>query len=117
MEEFRVASISGDATQAELGGYPKGKTAPGGAIDRLMENYPNIFGELSAGSGANSISRDLEFGREFLIRRQDRIMFGTDFLSPGQNVPQFELFEQKLELPPSVKEKIFRGNARQLLNL
>ena len=111
------ASISGDATQADLGGYPKGKTVAGGAIDRLMEKYPNIHGELSAGSGANSISRDLEFGREFLIRRQDRIMFGTDFLSPGQNVPQFELFEKQLALPESVQAKIYRDNARQLLKL
>lgn len=111
------ASISGDATQADLGGYPKGRTATGGAIDRLMESYPNIYGELSAGSGANSISRDLEFGREFLIRRQDRIMFGTDFLSPGQNVPQFELFEKQLELPEDVQAKIFRDNARRLLKL
>ncbi len=111
------ASISGDATQESLGGYPKGKTVPGGAIDQLMEKYPNIYGELSAGSGANSISRDLEFGREFLIRRQDRIMFGTDFLAPGQQVPQFELFEQKLDLPAKVEEKIFRYNARKLLKL
>ena len=111
------ASISGSATQAELGGYPKGKTTPGGAIDRLMERYPNIHGELSAGSGANSISRDLAFGREFLIRRQDRIMFGTDFLAPGQAVPQFELFEHKLTLPTDVAAKIFRDNARKLLRL
>jgi predicted TIM-barrel fold metal-dependent hydrolase len=111
------ASISGDATQADLGGYPKGKTAAGGAIDRLMENYPNIYGELSAGSGANSISRDPAFGREFLIRRQDRIMFGTDFLSPGQHVPQFELFEKQVELPDDVGAKIFRDNARRLLKL
>ncbi len=109
------ASISGDVTQSGLGGYPKGKVAPGGAIDRLMEKYPNIFGDLSAGSGANSISRDLDFGREFLIRRQDRIMFGTDYLTPGQNVPQFELFENKLDLPEDVQQKIYRDNARRLL--
>jgi predicted TIM-barrel fold metal-dependent hydrolase len=30
------ASISGAATQAELGGYPKGKVAPGGAMDRRL---------------------------------------------------------------------------------
>ncbi len=29
------ASISGDVTQADIGGYPKGQTAPSGAIDRL----------------------------------------------------------------------------------
>ena len=95
------ASISGDAD--DLGGYPKGKVVPGGAIDRLMDAYPNIYGELSAGSGANAILRDREFGREFLIRRQDRVMFGSDFLSPGQHVPQFELFEQQLDLPDNVR--------------
>jgi hypothetical protein len=111
------ASISGGVTQNELSGYPKGKVAPGGAIDRLMEKYPNIFGELSAGSGANSISRDLEFGREFLIRRQDRVLFGTDFLSPGQEVFQFELFEQQLDLPLEVRKKICHDNARKLLGM
>lgn len=111
------ASISGDATQADLGGYPRTKVAPGGAIDALMEKYPNIYGDLSAGSGAGAIARDLEFGREFLVRRQDRLMFGTDFLSPGQDVPQFELFEKKLELPDDVQRKVFRDNARRIVGL
>jgi predicted TIM-barrel fold metal-dependent hydrolase len=112
------ASISGDATQADIGGYPKAKVAPGGAIDVLMEKHANLFGDLSAGSGAGAISRDLDFGREFLIRRQDRILFGTDFLAPKQAVPQFELFEQKLaDLPQDVQAKIFRDNARGLLKL
>jgi predicted TIM-barrel fold metal-dependent hydrolase len=110
------ASISGDAS--DLGGYPKGKVAPGGAIDALMEKYPNLYGDLSAGSGAGALSRDLDFAREFLVRRQDRIMFGTDFLAPQQEVPQFELFEQKLvDLPPEVKAKVLRDNARKLLGL
>jgi hypothetical protein len=111
------ASISGGLSQQELGGYPKGPTAPGGAIDRLMEKYDNIYGDLSAGSGANSISRDLEFGHKFLVRRQDRIMFGTDYLSPGQEIPQFELFEEKLELPADVAAKIHRDNAQRVLGL
>lgn len=111
------ASISGSAQQGDLGGYPKGKVTPGGAIDALMDKSPNIYGELSAGSGANSISRDLEFGRDFLIRRQDRVMFGTDFLSPGQGVPQFDLFEKKLELPEEIEAKILRDNARKLLQI
>ena len=89
---------------------------PGGAIDRLMERYPNIYGDLSAGSGANSISRDKEFGSGFLVRRQDRLMFGTDYLQPGQAVPQFELFEN-LELPKVVQQKVFRKNAERVLKL
>ena len=111
------ASISGDVTATGLGGYPKGPTAPGGAIDRLMEKYDNIYGDLSAGSGANSISRDLEFGHKFLVRRQDRIMFGTDYLAPQQEIPQFELFEEKLTLPAEVTAKIYQDNARRVLGL
>jgi len=110
------ASIAGNLAAADLGNYPRGDVAPGGAIDRLMAHYPNLFGDLSAGSGAGAIRRDLKFGREFLIRRQDRLMFGTDFLAPGQEVPQLELFAQ-LELPAEVAAKIFRDNARRVLGL
>jgi predicted TIM-barrel fold metal-dependent hydrolase len=42
------------------------------------------------------------------------VLFGTDYLSPGQAIPQFELFD-KLDLPPAVQGKIFRDNARSLL--
>jgi predicted TIM-barrel fold metal-dependent hydrolase len=111
------ASISGDIkTKKDLGSYPKGPVALGGAIDRLMAKYPNIYGDLSAGSGANSISRDKAFGREFMIRRQDRLMFGTDYLQPGQPVPQFELFDS-LDLPKNVQAKIFKKNAQRVLKL
>lgn len=110
------ASISGGLTQEELASYPKGKVRPGGAIDRLMGKYPNIYGDLSAGSGANSISRDAEFGRAFMIRRQDRLMFGTDYLQPGQKVPQFEVFDS-LDLPKETAEKIYRANAERVIGL
>ena len=66
------ASISGDVDAKGLGGYPKTPVAPGGAMDRLMETYPNIYGDLSAGSGANALSRDMKHAREFVLRRQDR---------------------------------------------
>jgi hypothetical protein len=108
------ASISGGIKS--VGGYPKGEVAPGGAIDQLMGKYPNIYGDLSAGSGANSIGRDKKFGREFMIRRQDRLLFGTDYLQPGQEVPQFDLFNS-LDLPQEVAKKIYKGNATRVLKL
>ncbi len=110
------ASISGNVQQADLARYPDGTVAPGGAIDSLMDRYPNLFGDLSAGSGARAISRDPDFGRQFLIRRADRLMFGTDFLAPGQDVPQLTLFRQ-LQLPAEVQAKMFRDNARKLLGI
>lgn len=111
------ASIGGVANQSDLGGYPKGPVPAGGAIDALMEKHANLYADLSAGSGAGAIARDLAFGEQFLIRRADRVLFGTDFLAPAQAVPQFELFEQKLQLPPAVQAKILRENARKLLAL
>jgi predicted TIM-barrel fold metal-dependent hydrolase len=110
------ASISGDVTEATMGGYPKSPVAPGGALDRLMDKYPNLYGEFSAGSGANSIRRDPEFGRQFIIRRADRLLFGTDYLSQGQAVGQFELFDS-LDLPNDVQDRLFRENARRILKL
>jgi predicted TIM-barrel fold metal-dependent hydrolase len=110
------ASISGDLKSGELGKYPRGKVAPGGALDRLFDAHENLWGDLSAGSGANAISRDLDFGRRFLIRRADRLMFGTDYLKPGQNVPQFDLFSH-LDLPADARAKIERENAARLLKI
>src|SRR6185436_18463776 len=107
--------LSGGISQAEMGMSPKlTPVAPGGAIDALMNKYPNIYGDLSASSGVAAIARDLKFGREFLLRRANRLVFGTDYFSPGQNVGQFELYE-KLSLPEDVASKIFRDNARRLL--
>jgi predicted TIM-barrel fold metal-dependent hydrolase len=110
------ASISGELSQKDLGGYPQGKVHPGGALDRLLDAYPNLWCDLSAGSGAGAFSRDLEFGRGFLLRHADRLMFGTDYLKPGQPVPQFELLAQ-IDLPADVRARIERGNAARLLGL
>jgi hypothetical protein len=110
------ASISGDTDQPDLQGYPNGAVADGGAIDSLMDKYPNLYGDLSAGSGANAITRDPEFGRAFLIRRADRLLFGSDYLAPGQNVPQVKLYRE-LDLPANAQEKIYRDNARRILGL
>jgi len=110
------ASVSGDCRQEHLGIYPKGPVKPGGAVDRLFDSYPNLYGDLSAGSGNNAITRDMEWGREFLIRRADRLLFGTDYLGVGQNVPQLTSLE-KFDLPAEVMKKICRANAEKILKL
>ncbi len=110
------ASISGGITPRDLGSYPRGPVTPGGALDRLFQGYPNLWGDLSAGSGAGALTRDRSFGKEFLIRRAGRLLFGTDYLRPGQDVPQFEALSS-FELPPDVRAKIERENAAKLLGL
>lgn len=112
------ASICGDATFEDFGRYPEvpKKVFPGGALDRLMKKYPNLYGDLSEPGGEKAITRDLEFGREFLIRNANQLVFGTDVLMPEQKIPQFELLNS-LNLPEEVQFRIFRGNAIKLLKL
>ncbi len=58
--------------------YPKGPVKAGGLTDRYLSDYPNMFGDLSAGSGLNALTRDEAFAREFTIRHQDKLIFGSD---------------------------------------
>ncbi len=54
--------ISGDVTEENWGGYPRGPVTPGGRVIELMEKYPNLYGDMSAGSGGNAFMGDPEFG-------------------------------------------------------
>lgn len=112
------ASISGDATDTDFGRYPDvpKPVTPGGALDRLMAKYPNLYGDLSEPGGEKAIARDPVFGREFIIRNANQLLFGTDFLMTGQTVPQFELLAS-LNLSEDVQYKVYRGNAIKLLRL
>jgi uncharacterized protein len=58
--------------------YPQGPIVRGGVTDRWLGDYPNLFGDLSANSGNNMLSRDDEFTRDFLRRHQDKLLFGSD---------------------------------------
>jgi predicted TIM-barrel fold metal-dependent hydrolase len=58
--------------------YPAGPIVRGGITDRLLGDYPNLYGDLSANSGNNMLSRDAEFTRDFLRRHQDKLLFGSD---------------------------------------
>ena len=112
------ASISGDATFEDFGRYPEvpKKVTPGGALDRLMKKYLNLYCDLSEPGGEKALARDPEFGREFLIRNADQLLFGTDVLMPQQDIPQFALLDS-MNLPEEVQYKIYRGNAIKLLKL
>lgn len=110
------ASISGDVAQDQFQSYPSGEVTSRGALDRLMGQYSNLYGDLGAGSGANAIARDREFGREFIIRHADRLVWSTDYLAPGQNPEQLDLYPE-LELPEEVRRKVYRTNSRELLRM
>jgi predicted TIM-barrel fold metal-dependent hydrolase len=58
--------------------YPKGPVTRGGLTDRYLADYPNMYGDLSAGSGLNALTRDEDFTRDFLTRHQDKLLYGSD---------------------------------------
>lgn len=58
--------------------YPKGPVTPGGYTDRLLSDYPNMYGDLSAGSGLNALQRDEEHARAFLLRHRKKLLYGSD---------------------------------------
>jgi len=70
------ANISAD--YAEVEAYPTGPVARGGVTDKLLGDYPNLFGDMSANSGNNALSRDPDFTKDFLHRHQSKLMFGSD---------------------------------------
>lgn len=70
------ANISADYAEAES--YPTGPVVRGGITDKLLGDYPNLFGDMSANSGNNGLSRDPEFTKDFLHRHQGKLLFGSD---------------------------------------
>jgi len=99
-------------------GYPRGPVEKEGRVVELMRKYPNLHGDLSAGSGFNAISRDPEFGYRFMEEFQDRLYFGTDIANVPQNlpiVPYFKKLKEEKLISASAYEKIACKNAENLL--
>lgn len=103
--------ISGDNQYNRIA-YPTGKVKPGGALIRLLRQYPNLYCDWSAGSGFNALNRDRPFAREFALEFQDRLLYARDSFGNGHQ----ELL-RKLRLPATVTRKILAGNALRLVPL
>ena len=101
--------ISADSEE-EKNGYPSGKVKSGGKLIELLDKHANLYCDLSAGSGANALERDLEHAREFVLKYQDRIMFGRDYFDRRQ----IDVLE-KLDLPDDVMSKVLYENAENIL--
>lgn len=102
--------------------YPKGGVTPGGLTDRLLSDYPNIFGDLSAGSGLNALTRDTEHTREFFKRHQNKLLFGSDCQDVegrGANCAGAQIMSVVRQYSDSkeVERKLLYENAKKLLRL
>jgi uncharacterized protein len=102
--------------------YPTGKVAPGGITDKLLSNYPNMFGDLSAGSGLNALLRDEDHTRAFLERHQDKLLFGSDcndIIGRGPGCQGTQTLAALRRLAPNARalRKMFCENARKILKI
>jgi predicted TIM-barrel fold metal-dependent hydrolase len=59
-------------------GYPAGPIKLGGLTDKWLSDFPNLYADLSANSGNNALSRDTAFTRDFIVRQQTKLIFGSD---------------------------------------
>ncbi|HEY2434968.1 MAG TPA: amidohydrolase family protein [Vicinamibacterales bacterium] len=116
--------------------YPSGPIARGGLTDRLLSDYANLYGDCSANSGNNALSRDPSFTPDFLKRHQDKLLFGSDCSCSdghgagvsqannpaaarlaGRCVARETLAVLKAAAPPQIFSKIAWDNAHRLLRI
>jgi len=102
--------------------YPKGRVTPGGITDRLLSDYPNMFGDCSAGSGLNALTRDADFTPDFLKRHQDKLVFGSDCedtVGSGDKCQGAQILAAIRRFAPGrkIEGKILHDNAKKLLKL
>ncbi len=114
------ANIDKEHSQPLL--YPKTPVTPGGLTDRLLRDYPNMFGDTSAGSGLNAFTRDEAHMRDFLARHQDKLLYGSDCddkIGAGPKCQGAQILAAIRRLAPSkaIERKILHGNAQKLLRL
>ncbi|MEM6560612.1 MAG: amidohydrolase family protein, partial [Planctomycetota bacterium] len=127
---------------AHIGGWPENLDR----IQHLLDRFPNLWLDLSATKWiARTLSAQRDVAREFMIRNQDRLMWGSDQVSHPERTFDFyasrwwvhrKLFEtahvgespiedpdgedgavtlRGLALPTAVLEKLYRGNVVRLL--
>jgi len=125
------ANVSADYHNEAV--YPTGPVKRGGATDKWLGDYPNLFGDMSAVSCNTALARDPEFTADFLKRQQDKLLFGSDcscrdgrgagYDNPaaprmaGKCVARETLSVVKRSTSAPVFQKIVWGNVNRLLRI
>jgi predicted TIM-barrel fold metal-dependent hydrolase len=103
--------------------YPKGPVTAGGITDRYLSDYANMYGDLSAGSGLNALTRDEEHAKQFLDRHQDKLVYGSDCEDPSGLAANkcsgaLDIAEiRRLSPSKKVERKLLYENAKKLFQL
>jgi predicted TIM-barrel fold metal-dependent hydrolase len=102
--------------------YPKQRVSRGGITDRYLSDYPNMYGDLSAGSGLNALLRDEEHAAGFLERHQNKLLYGSDCsdaVGAGERCSGSQQIAtiRRLSPHPSITRKIFWENSARLFRI
>lgn len=105
--------ISGDADDMP-GAYPADDrpVTPGGRLHEMFDRFPNLYADMSAGSGLKALSRDRSHAHDFITRYADRLLFARDYYGGDLHA-----FLQSLDLSQDVLDKIYFKNAQELVPL
>lgn len=106
--------------QAQM--YPKGKVTPGGLTDRFLSDYPNMYADLSAGSGLNALTRDEDHTRSFFERHQNKLIYGSDCadrFGRGKECQGAQTIATIRRLAPSkaIERRLLFENAKKLFRI
>jgi uncharacterized protein len=100
-------------------------------LSSLLDKFPNMYTEI--GAVIAELGRQPRYGREFLIKYQDRVMFGKDSWVPEEYTTYFRVLETAddyfpyhkryhafwrmygLDLPDDVLKKIYYKNALKVI--
>jgi len=112
--------ISADVTNENRNDYPTGDITAKGRLWTMFEENKNIYGDISAGSAHNALSRDSKLGYEFLEKFNTQILFGTDrFTSATEPAPPILAFIKnglaEKYISHNAYENIMHHNAERIL--
>lgn len=89
-----------------------------------MNKYPNLYADMSAGSGYGALTRDEKFTAGFLKRHPQQLLFGSDcpcFDGKGGNFngvcysTRLQAFLRRMVTDPKKLQDIFYNNAMRAL--
>jgi predicted TIM-barrel fold metal-dependent hydrolase len=100
-------------------------------LGRLLDRLPNVYTEI--GAVLYDLGRQPRFAREFMIKYQDRVLFGKDVWNPTEYYTYFRVLETAdeyfdyyrkyhafwqmygLDLPDDVLRKLYYANALKVV--
>lgn len=100
-------------------------------LGELLDKFPNMYTEI--GAVIAELGRQPRYGREFMIKYQDRVMFGKDSWVPEEYTTYFRVLETAddyfpyhkryhafwrmygMDLPDDVLKKIYYKNALKVI--